>query len=258
MMQYLFSRASRAVLKRLAQEQTLCAFDFDGTLAPIVAHPSRARMRDRTRSLLVLLASRYPCIVISGRSRADALARLNGVKVARVIGNHGAETELTRRKSRRRVKQWQATLEQSLSPFPGLWIEDKGLSLTVHYRQCSRKVEVRHRILEVARSLPHVRVFGGKQVVNVVEDKAPHKGDVLAAERNRLACSWILFLGDDENDEDAFAMEGNIIPVRVGLKRRSHARYYLRTQAEIEKLLELLCRMRSKGSVHRRIRGLPR
>jgi hypothetical protein len=47
-------------------------------------------------------------------------------------------------------------------------------------------------------------------------------------------------VGDDENDEDAFSLDGNIVPVRIGRKRRSHARYYLRTQAEIDKLLELL------------------
>jgi hypothetical protein len=34
--------ASRAILARLAQERTLCAFDFDGTLSPIVEHPDQA------------------------------------------------------------------------------------------------------------------------------------------------------------------------------------------------------------------------
>ena len=45
-MQYLLSRASRPILTRLAQERTLCAFDFDGTLAPIVEHPDQAGMRE--------------------------------------------------------------------------------------------------------------------------------------------------------------------------------------------------------------------
>jgi len=58
-------------------------------------------------------------------------------------------------------------------------------------------------------------------------------------------CGWHRNKGDDENDEDAFALEGNIIAVRIGRKRRSLARYYLRTQSEIEILLELLCGMRA-------------
>ena len=246
MMQYFFSRSSRSVIRRLAHENTLCAFDFDGTLSPIVAHPGCARMRERTRFLLERLASQYPCVVISGRARSDVLRRLEGVNVAAVVGNHGAETERTTGQSRWRVRQWRTVLERSLPLIDGLIIEDKNISLAVHYRLCSHKVEVRHRILEAARNLQHARTFGGKQVVNIVADNAPQKGDVLASERDRLACNWVLYVGDDENDEDAFALLGNIVPIRVGRKQRSHARYYLRTQAEIEKLLELLCRMRGK------------
>jgi len=243
-MKYLLSRDSRPILARLAHEQTLCAFDFDGTLSPIVEHPANARMRDQTRRMLGQLASRYPCVVISGRARSDVLDKLGGVEVSRVIGNHGAENEGTRRKSHRRVRQWKAALERDLHNIPGMWIEDKGLSLAVHYRQCRGKPAARRRILKIARTLQHVRVFGGKQVVNLVEAGAPHKGVVLAAERNRLACNWVMYVGDDDNDEEAFALEGNIVPVRIGRKQNSHSRFYLRTQREIETLLELLCRMR--------------
>jgi len=248
MMLYLLSRASWPVLEQLGSEETLCAFDFDGTLSPVVAHPEDARMRDQTRSLLSILATRYPCIVISGRARTDVLDKLNGVNVERVIGNHGAETERTSSNSQGLVLQWQTALQSSLQPLPGVWVENKGLSLTVHYRQSPQKIKARRRILQAAQSLQHVRVFGGKHVVNFVEDRAPHKGDVLAAERDRLACKWVLYVGDDDSDEDAFALDGNIVPVRVGLKRMSHARYYLRSQKEIEKLLDLLCSMRPNGT----------
>ena len=244
-MQYLLSRASRAVLTRLAQERTLCAFDFDGTLSPIVEHPGQAGMRDQTRILLGRLAALYPCVIVSGRSRADLLGRLSGLKVARVIGNHGAETEATTREPRRRVEQWRASLELELGALPGLWVEDKGLSLAVHYRQSPQKIEARRRILAATRNLAEVRVVGGKQVVNLVLERALDKGQALAAERSRLGCNWVLYVGDDENDEDAFALDGNTVPLRIGRKQRSHARFYLRTQAEIDKLLELLVLLRA-------------
>ena len=243
-MRNLLSRASRPILARLAREKTLCAFDFDGTLSPISEHPHRARMRRQTRILLGRLASLYPCVIVSGRSRPDLLVRLEGVKVARVIGNHGAETERTRRKSRRLVHQWTTALERELCSLPGLWVEDKGLSVAVHYRQSPRKSQVRQRILKVALSLEKVSVSGGKQVVNLIPDGAPHKGDALATERNRLECNWVLYVGDDENDESAFALEGNLVSVRVGRARLSRARYYLRSQVEVDELLDLLCRLR--------------
>ena len=131
---------------------------------------------------------------------------------------------------------------------PGVWVEDKGFSLAVHYRQSAQKAEARRRILAAARDLQHVRVFGGKQVVNLVLDEAPHKGDALAAERDRLRCNWVLYVGDDDNDEDAFALGGNVVPVRIGRKQRSHARYYLRTQAEIDELLALLVHLRKPAA----------
>ena len=244
-MHYVLSRASRPILTRLAQERTLCAFDFDGTLSPIVEHPDRAGMRARTRKSLVRLAALYPCIVISGRGRRDLLGKLRGVPVARVIGNHGAETGTGSSDSRGEIERWMAALERDLPPLPGVWVEDKGLSVAVHYRQSTRKAEARRRILTATRNLNHARVFGGKQVVNLALNRAPDKGAALATERERLGCDWVLYVGDDENDEEAFALDGNIVAVRFGRKQRSHARYYLRTQAEIDPLLERMVGLRS-------------
>jgi trehalose 6-phosphate phosphatase len=242
-MKYLLSEDSLSMLTLLAGERTLCAFDFDGTLAPIVADPDRAAMRARTSDLLRRLASLYPCIVLSGRARADLLDKLKGVVTARVIGSHGADTGHPH-SSRPLVEQWRAELETALGSILGLWIEDKGFCLAVHYRQCAQKAAVRRSVLAAVKTLKQARIIGGKQVVNVVSAGAPNKGDALASERDRLHCNWVLYAGDDENDEDAFALGGNVVSVRVGRKLRSNARYYLRTQAEIDKLLDLMVRLR--------------
>jgi trehalose 6-phosphate phosphatase len=244
MMRYLLSPASRPLLTQLARERTLCAFDFDGTLSPIVENPQKAGIRERTRVLLGQLAALYPCVIVSGRARTDLLGRLAGIKLARAIGNHGAETEATPPKSGM-VAEWKASINRDLGAVPGLWVEDKGLSLAVHYRQSSDKSAVRKRILTAARKLPDARLVGGKQVVNLMPDRANNKGEAVAGERVRLGCNWILFVGDDSNDEDAFALEGNLVGVRVGRKQRSHARYYLRTQSEVDTLLELLVELRA-------------
>ncbi|MGA2833772.1 MAG: trehalose-phosphatase [Terracidiphilus sp.] len=242
-MQYILSKTSLPIVTRLAHERTLCAFDFDGTLSSIVDHPDHAVMRARTENLLRRLALLYPCLIVSGRARADVLRRMSGVHVAQVIGNHGAETGSPSR-PHHRVDRWKAALELELGPVPGLWVEDKGISLAIHYRQTARKADARRRILAATRKLERARVFGGKQVVNVVGDGVPNKGDAVAAERDRLKCTWVLYVGDDENDEDAFALCGNMVPVRIGRKLRSHARYFLRAQKEIDNLLELLLRLR--------------
>src|ERR1035441_8569295 len=78
-MQYILSKASLSIVTRLAHERTLCAFDFDGTLSSIVDHPDQAVMRARTENLLRQLALLYPCLIVSGRARADVLSRMSGV-----------------------------------------------------------------------------------------------------------------------------------------------------------------------------------
>ncbi len=244
-MRYLLSAASRPVLARLALERTLCAFDFDGTLAPIVQRPEQAAMRSSTRNRLAKLASLYPCVVLSGRARADLVPRLDGVAVRRAIGNHGREHEGAPARTAL-IALWKSAVSQRLEDTRGVWVEDKGLSLAVHYRQAPQRQLARRRILEAANDLKGARVFGGKAVVNLVEAGAPNKGTALAAERDRLGCTWVLYAGDDENDEDAFRIGGNLVGVRIGRKKKSHAGYYLHTQGEIDAMLDALIRFRQE------------
>jgi len=245
-MKYLLSKSSLVIASGLAKERTLCAFDFDGTLSPIVDHPDLAVMRANTRDLLRRLAVLYPCIIVSGRARADVLEKLSGINVVQVIGNHGAETGGGAISSHHQIDQWRAALELELKSVSGVWVEDKGMSLAIHYRQSPQKTDACRRILAATRKLRVAQVFGGKQVVNVVVTGAPNKGDALAAERDRLGCNWVLYVGDDANDEDAFGLSGNMVSVRIGQKARSRARYYLHTQAEIDELLELLVQLRER------------
>jgi trehalose 6-phosphate phosphatase len=80
-MKHILSRASRAELLRFARSKVLVALDYDGTLAKIVSEPERAVMCPTTRRLLARTAALYPCIVLSGRARADAARLLRGIRL---------------------------------------------------------------------------------------------------------------------------------------------------------------------------------
>ena len=247
-MRYVLSQSSRMILAQLAQERTLCAFDFDGTLAPIVENPDQAVLPHSTRQLLARLAALYPCVVLSGRSRADLLGKLSGISFERVFGSHGADGEGSKPKRQPRIQRWKASLELELGQVPGVWVEDKGLSLAVHYRQSPHRAEVLRQILRATKSLERARVIGGKYVVNLVVDSDPHKGTALLSERERLRCDSVLYVGDDQNDEDAFAIGGRTIAVRIGRTLRSRASYYLRAQNEMDTLLDLMVTLRERLS----------
>ena len=79
-----------------------------------------------------------------------------------------------------------------------------------------------------------MRIIGGKLTVNFLVPDAPHKGLALERERAHFACDTVIYVGDDETDEDVFQLDrpGQLLSIRVGLKRSSAAPYYIRHQAK--------------------------
>jgi trehalose 6-phosphate phosphatase len=246
-MRHILAARNRALLRTYARSNVLLAFDYDGTLAPIVADPDQAHMRERTCRLLDDAAARYPCVVISGRARADVAARLRGAGVRDVIGNHGLEPFADAQRLSAEVRRFMPVLEQCLAGLPGVRIEDKRFSIAVHYRRARQKARARAAVTAAAEQLGNVRLIGGKELVNLLPQGAPDKGFALEEQRVRFGCERAIYVGDDETDEDAFARgeAGRVLPVRVGARRASCAHFYVRDQSEIDVLLEELVALRS-------------
>lgn len=253
-MRNILSEENREILEQLAWSNLLVAFDFDGTLAPIVRVPGRALMRGTTRRLLEELARLYPCIVISGRAQSDALKRLRGIGLDQVLGNHGIEPWQATPQLTRKVRAWRPQLEQRLARIKGVQVEDKTFSVAVHYRRSREKGKARAAILQAAAALRGVRIVGGKQVVNILPGGASNKGAALERERERLHCDTAIYVGDDETDEDVFALDqpGRLLTIRVGAKRASLARYCIRGQTQVDELLRALIDMRRNEQARRR------
>jgi trehalose 6-phosphate phosphatase len=242
---------SSAGLRRLdqyARSNVLLAFDFDGTLAPIVSVPERARMRSPTARLMKELARLYPCAVLSGRAREDVRRRMAGVSLAAVVGNHGAEPTGGSRELLRTARRWQPILRRELAGLPGVRIENKAFSTSIHYRRSPEKARAKAAVLAAVDRLQGVRIVGGKLVVNVLPKGAPHKGLALERERRRLGCETAMYVGDDETDEDVFALSrpDRLLGVRVGRRSGSAARYFVPAQRDVDRLLKALIRSRRR------------
>ena len=234
-----------AELREVAGCRALLAFDFDGTLAPIVRHSDDAAMRPRTRRLLAQIALRFPCAIISGRRLSDLRARFDGIAIRWFIGNHGAEGVVPfpgAKGLRRTVIGWRDALQAEIDQWAGTRIEDKGFSLSVHYRNAVDPRGARDAISRLAVGLPSVRVVPGKCVVNLVLDGAPNKGRALAHLVGLLETERVLFAGDDDTDEDAFEMDLGVpsTTIRVGGTGPSRARFRLEGQDAIDRLLQIL------------------
>jgi trehalose 6-phosphate phosphatase len=252
-MSSVLSGAPRELLRDFARSKVMVGLDFDGTLAPIVREPGRARMRSSTRELLSRVARLYPTVVISGRAQPDVVARLQGVPVAAVIGNHGLEPTASPGVFERVVRRWRPALEALAARHPGVEIEDKRYSVAVHYRKSRAKKRLLQELEQALAGLQPVRVVGGKSVVNLLPPDAPHKGVALERLRRRFGCDTAIFVGDDETDEDVFLMErpGRLLGVRVGGRKGSAAPFSIPSQASIDALLGLLAEERKRGPVQR-------
>ena len=257
---HLLAPVNRHMLLQWVQKDTLYAFDFDGTLAPIVDDPEQAFMPHATWRALAMLSSLVRVAVVSGRSQMDLQRRLPA-EVSYVIGNHGNEgrpiEDLTRRVEQERCcKAWMEQLQSQKivstqwTHLVGLSIEDKGITLSLHYRNCANHA-LAHEILSqfAAKLNPPAQIIEGLAVINLLPLHAWNKSDAMRALMAHSGCKRALFVGDDVTDELAFATApDNWLTARVGCEGQSHARYRLANTHDVCTLIELAIRRRQEAT----------
>jgi len=243
---HVFGPEGEAALAELLARRPLLAFDFDGTLAPIVARPADARLSQAVAARLAALVERLPVAVVSGRSLADLRQRL-GFAPTYLIGNHGAEDAddpAAAAAWRRALDPLRAHLAHHRAALAaaGVTVEDKGLSLALHHRLAPAQMPALQAIHDALAGRPAgVQVFGGKRVVNLAPAGCPDKADALLALVARSGADGALFAGDDVNDEPVFERAPvHWLTLRVGRDAASHARFFLDSPAEMAMLLERL------------------
>lgn len=236
----------RALLAWFAHANVLLAFDYDGTLAPIASTPQAARMRHLTRRLLARAARLYPCVVISGRALDDLTTRLRHIPVWHMFGNHGLEPAPPGTLLPTPAHQWAVHLKKRLPADPGILIEDKRYSLTIHYRNAKDKRAAIDAIDRAVAELEDARPLAGAEAVSLLPRGAAHKGIALQQASRWFACDGAIYVGDDATDEDAFASTypEKLLTIRVGPSAESRARYHVECQDDVDALLRILVDLR--------------
>ena len=245
-MKRLLARPQQKVLARFARGRVLLAFDFDGTLAPLVAKASDAMMRPRTAKLFNAVAHRYPCVIVTGRRARDIRRRLGNAPVAAVVGNHGADSAVDRAEVRRTVAAALRAISTIVSREPGSWIENKTYSLSVHFRPGPTTDDHLAQLRRAVATVHKAGLVPGKNVLNVVAADAPDKGGAVEQLLRALRCDRVLFVGDDETDERVFRRmsASKLLGIRIGPAPHSRAGYLLDRQSDIDTLLSMLLALR--------------
>ena len=243
-------RPWRHLLPRLAAAGSplLALLDFDGTLSDIVARPDDAALRPGNAAVLQALASwkgkgiRMPGAgaiaiaavgVVSGRALDDVSHRV-GIPGLVYAGNHGLEIagpgicyrHPAAEAAPPVMTQTAARLTAALAGIPGVLVENKGITLTLHYRRTPGEYRCRASAIFYDAVRPLVdagrcRITAAKAALELRPAADWHKGRALGLIRARLAPgAFPLYIGDDATDEDAFRAAQNAggAGVRVGAR----------------------------------------
>jgi trehalose 6-phosphate phosphatase len=201
-------------LTRLAADPASAALflDVDGTLAPIVARPELAEVPEETRAEVRRLAERYALVAcVSGRTGEEA-RRLVGVDSVVYVGVHGLELAPE-------AESWRETLQPfASSGWP--WVEDKGMSVALHWREAGDQ-DAAHAELGVVADQARAAgldVRWGRKVLELRPPVAADKGTAVRSLLDERSLRRGLYAGDDTTDLDGFrGLDGCELAVRVAI-----------------------------------------
>lgn len=250
-----------AIATRPAGTRLVFLSDYDGTLADFHKDPTIPRPSPKTRQLLLKLADRADLSlgIVSGRRVADLRTRTQLPNRVYLAGLHGMEIEVGARRwqhpdleaARDHVRALNERLEDVRRQVRGMVLEDKHASIAVHVRGVAP--EDREAALALADASAaqwvasgQLRRLTGNLVLEFLPNVACHKGDATRwiahdIEERGAGPAWVVFVGDDVTDEDAFNAVEHGVSVLVG-SRESAASYQLDNTAAVNALLSWLTR----------------
>lgn len=263
-MKHLFSIWD-VISEKLRSRYIYLMLDCDGTLAPIADTPDLARIPEKIKEVLATLlkCDRLHIAIISGRSLKD-LKAVVGLDRITYVGNHGLEVEGEDMSSEWRLPQsykkslieMKDRLMGPLADIPGAFIEDKGLSLCLHYRMANisedRVRAMFDRAVEPYVKSGQITIMRGKKIIEIRPAVGWDKGKIVKwlLTRQRLLVQddavMAVYAGDDLTDEAAFkALGDDDISILVGKDALSSARYQLDDVDQIHQFLVMLLKLRT-------------
>jgi trehalose 6-phosphate phosphatase len=267
---YLFSKRFNiwsTIVPKLRSASGIAVFlDYDGTLTPIRRNPSAAILDPQAQDILQQMVQLpdVQVVIVTGRSMQD-IRRLVPVDKIEFAANHGfhiyqkghewihplAVTGI------QELTKLHTILCTALAKFPKASVENKQMTLSIHYRNvASQNVRsLGSLVIKTVLSFdPTLRMTRGKKVLEIRPQIDWGKGHAVLKilNENKTHRKQIpLFIGDDTTDEDVFrALRLGGITIRVGRKTTSLAKYYVKDVEEVLILLKLIMTTRTLGTFH--------
>ncbi|WP_165066543.1 trehalose-phosphatase [Marisediminicola senii] len=249
-------------MRELARtRRLLVALDFDGTLAPEVDDPERARATPEAReAVLRLLAMPHTRVaLVSGRAIRSLEKVADLPDTTLLVGSHGIELRLDTpdftvdldTQEIKNVGVLHDVLADVADSLDEVWLEKKPAGFALHTRLATEKdSRMAHLVAmkETAAELDDLTVRSGKNVLEF-SVRSTTKGEAVEHLREYTKATAVFYAGDDVTDEDAFAALG---ADDLGLKSgegSTLANYRVPGPKDVARALALLADLR-EGDVH--------
>lgn len=212
-------------------ERLVLVFDYDGTLTPLVAHPTLARLDPRcARCWLAWLQPRaspsaWSAVEVWMMWRAWWACR-NYVTAAQPAWNcnWGGERQIPAEAlgNRALLQGLVAAFGRRSSAYPGMWVEEKPFGFTVHYRQLAVEQIAPLRAEVMALLEPHaalLHILDGPMAIEVAPAIGRDKGTALRAivGFSGIEPTLVLFAGDAANDAPGLAAAADLGGIALGI-----------------------------------------
>ena len=232
----------------------LFLFDYDGILTPFAKHPESAILNKKTANILRKIASDISntVVIISGRDRVFIDNQFSDINVI-LLAEHGFFIKYPGGEWRSNVDleldlSWKEEIFPILNDYAercsGSMVEEKTASIAWHFRNAEEETaslrvnELRDDLTEILHHDPRLLLLEGDKVLEV-KSVLYDKGTAAAGFIGGGKYDFILAIGDDNTDEDLFqVIPQKGITIKVGDKP-TIARYNLRKQPEIYRVLSL-------------------
>jgi len=253
------------------REKTILLTDFDGTLTPIQKHPDLAALSEEIRQILIKFSHNKEIFlgIITGRSLKQ-IKKLVHIRDVLYVANHGIELEgpgirstcPEAKKARSTLWHIYMRLFKSLKNIEGVHIEDKGLSISLHYRTVKKKGDVEY-IISTLHDI--TKPFLDRKMLSLSTGKMVYEIRPPVKWNKASTIQWLLthyfpvefsedalliYLGDDKADIEVFdSLMGKGLTIFVGNPSdMSTADYYVNSPEEVKVFLEHL--YEQKHEVH--------
>ncbi len=263
-LKYLFDHLNE--FERFKEDtNTAILTDIDGTISEIVDLPSDAIVSPLMQEILRKMCKKFKLIaVISGRSIVD-IRRMIGIDKIMYVGNHGMEymrngrtfVEEDVKKYIPLIKQVTKKIKNDKScHIDNILFEEKGVTLTIHYRLCKNPYGARKVIIDAIDKIEEIndlKISEGRKVIEIKPKVKHSKGTIFEKIIHEHYLKRVIYLGDDITDADVFDKikelkengeidaEGIVVlSEEIPDYVKENATYYVESVAEVQKFFKWL------------------